>query len=272
MRLVNALQHWLGASIVVHQKSAHVLEILISKPNSEEILHLLFYGAKATERIPHEAETGPHPIHIDADLWVQKPEIILSRIKAKLGLARKIHARETQVARIDKAQAMNFQMTHHLQVALPGKYRYGLFLQGELVAVAVFSGGRKMKSLSAELRSFELLRFCHKTDLIVVGGLSKLLRSFEKEFSPGDIMTYIDRDWSDGKSFERIGFEKAGDMPPQEFWLDSRTHQRYTAFDLPEPAPSLEKRTAEEDGTAKLEEPHWIQKENAGSLKMIKRK
>lgn len=237
-----------------------------------EKLHLLFYGAKATERIPHEAETGQHTIHLDSDLWVHKPEIILSRINAKLGLARKIHARQTQVARIDKAQAMNFQMTHHLQVALPGKYRYGLFLQGELVAVAVFSGGRKMKSLSAELRSFELLRFCHKTDLIVVGGLSKLLRSFEKEFSPGDIMTYIDRDWSDGKSFERIGFEKAGDMPPQEFWLDSRTHQRYTAFDLPEPAPSLEKRTAEEDGTAKLEEPHWIQKENAGSLKMIKRK
>ena len=146
-------------------------------------------------------------------MWVKKPQIILSRIKSKLGLARKIHARQTVVARINKAQAMQFQEDYHLQGPLPGKYRYGLFLGGELVSVAVFSGGRRMRTYTEEedLRSFELLHFCHKKDLVVVGGLSKLLRSFVQDFEPGDIMTYVDRDWSDGASFERLVFEIVGE-------------------------------------------------------------
>ncbi|ULT28536.1 hypothetical protein KUH03_19615 [Sphingobacterium sp. E70] len=90
--------------------------------------------------------------------------------------------------------SQRFLVEHHLQTALPGKYRYGLYEQGELVSIAVFSGGRRMNDKNEEYRSFELLRFCNKSGYNVIGGLSKLITAFAKDFHPGDIMTYTDRD------------------------------------------------------------------------------
>lgn len=144
---------------------------------------------------------------------------IKNRIKALSGHARRIYARETVMARIDKRTAMTFQEDHHLQIALPGKYRYGLYEGGELVSVAIFSGGRRMKDQGDDYRSFELLRFCHKSDHLVVGGLSKLIRGFIKEFCPNDIMTYVDLDWSQESSLKKIGFTEKGYREAETFWI-----------------------------------------------------
>jgi len=164
-------------------------------------------------------------IHIDEDVWISKPEILLSRINVLLGNAIKVFARQCVVARIDKGEALRFQDENHLQIAMPGKYRYGLFLEGDLVAIAVFSGGRKMKH-TENYRSFEFIRFCSKQQHIIVGGLSKLLKAFIRDFSPNDIMTYVDSDWSDGKKFESTGFSKVSVLEPQTFWVNRETHQR----------------------------------------------
>lgn len=157
-------------------------------------------------------------IHIDYDQLMAVPQKIINRIRGLQGLGDRIYARATVVARIDKRVSMAFQEEHHLQGAIPGKYRYGLFHQGELVSVAVFSGGRIMHSLGTNYRSFELIRFCHKGDVLVVGGLSKLLKAFIKDFNPQDIMTYTDRDWSsDDSSLQTIGFKPIGFMAPLRF-------------------------------------------------------
>lgn len=228
--------------------------------NDNKDIHLLYYLPHAENRI--QTDPGQNWIHIDEDSWVKKGECLLARIQAKAGLARKIHARTCVVARIDKKQALDFMEEHHLQVPLPGKYRFGLFQKGELVSVAVFSSGRKKQDLPENLRSFELLRFCHKQGFLVVGGLSKLIRSFEKSFSPGDIMTYADKDWSDGQSYLKLGFRLAGELPPQEFWVDSRTLQRYTSFDLPHEFASMDPDTRRTNGLHRLY--------NSGSLKLVK--
>lgn len=154
-------------------------------------------------------------IHLDEDAWLDKSEIVKNRLKSRVGLLTKIGARETVAARIDKIVAMQFQKSHHLHFALPGKYRYGLFLRGELVAIAVFSGGRRMDGETDDYRSFELLRFCHKKGLQVVGGLSKLLNAFQKTFDPGDIMTYVDLDWAANiRNYESLGFQAKKTIPP----------------------------------------------------------
>jgi hypothetical protein len=97
---------------------------------------------------PNHARQPAHPelqtLHIDVDLLRSSKRKVINRIKGILGLGERIYARETVAARIDKKVAIAFQEEHHLQVALPGKYRYGLFYEGELVSVAVFSGGRRM--------------------------------------------------------------------------------------------------------------------------------
>ncbi len=49
-------------------------------------------------------------------------------------------------------------------------------------------------------RSYEMVRFANVTGVTVTGGLSKLIKAFAEEVKPDDIMTYVDREWSDGKA------------------------------------------------------------------------
>jgi len=164
-------------------------------------------------------------LHIDEDLWINKPVLLINRIKVMLGGGSRVYARQCVVARIDKNTALSFQKDHHLQVELPGKYRYGSFFQGELMAIMVFSGGRIMRH-SENYRSFECLRFCSKQGYVIIGGFTKLLKSFIADFSPNDVMTYVDKDWSDGSKFEKMGFVRIYDTKPQCFWVNKQTNER----------------------------------------------
>lgn len=200
-------------------------------------------------------QTPEASIHIDEDQLQQKFNIIVCRIVAQSTNNRRIYARKTVVARIDKKLTVQFLGEHHLQTALAGKYRYGLFEQGELVSVAVFSGGRRMNNTDEDYRSFELLRFCNKSGYNVIGGLSKLIKAFSEDFSPGDIMTFTDRDWSQSSSLARIGFIPKEITPPIKFWVIGTHRYSYRS----------------EDERHKLMEqfPNGFPKENLGSIKMI---
>jgi len=158
-------------------------------------------------------------IHIDIDQIESSQQILLQRLRGLHGIGKRIYARQTVVARIDKKVTLDFLTDHHLNVALAGKYRYGLFYNGDLVSVAVFSGGRLMKDEREGYRSFELIRFCHKADFLVIGGLSKLIKAFVSDFHPQDIMTYADLDWTNESSLERIGFKTLNTILPQTFYV-----------------------------------------------------
>lgn len=170
---------------------------------------------------PHTVRQEVHPdlqtLHIDVDLLQHSSHKVLQRISGILGHGERIFARDTVAARIDKKVALEFQEDYHLQVALPGKYRYGLYHQGDLVSVAVFSGGRRMRDRAEDYRSYELLRFCHKGSHLVVGGISKLIDKFVAEHHPSDIMTYSDLDWCQHSSLEKIGFIPLEKKAPQQF-------------------------------------------------------
>ncbi len=222
-------------------------------------IRVVYYRCGARQRFPVAGDG--RCIHIDEDLWVTRPDLLLNRIAALVGHAQRVHARDTVVARIEKRFALAFLQEHHLQVALPGKYRYGLYHDGELVAVAVFSGGRRMADKPSGYRSYELLRFCHKQGVHVVGGFSKLLDAFQGDFNPGDIMTYADKDWSDGNSYRKMGFTLAGETGPQLFWVDPRTMQRYYERTLP---PAI--RAMQADGRVAA---GYVPVCNSGSIKLI---
>ncbi|NGM61176.1 hypothetical protein G5B30_04500 [Sphingobacterium sp. SGG-5] len=177
-----------------------------------------------TVRQPNVA--GFQTIHLDVDLLSSAHDKVIDRIRGLLGAGTRLYARDTVVARVDKKVAMAFQEEYHMQVALPGKYRYGLYHRGELVSVAVFSGGRRMDTEGEDYRSFELLRFCHKGGYIVVGGISKLLNRFIHDFHPDDIMTYADLDWCQQSSLERIGFQPIAVKEPQTFYIEDG-HRHY---------------------------------------------
>ena len=172
-------------------------------------------------------------VRLHCDCWQKHRDIVQSRILALLGQSKRIHGRKTQVRRIDKATADFFLETNHLQGSVLGKVRYGLFLQDDLVAVASFSGARKCVRGGQVYRSFELLRFANKCHHTVVGGLDKLIQHFITNHQPDDLMTYADRDWSDGRGYRKIGFVGSEITDPQYFWLEVSTQTRHYPHRLP---------------------------------------
>jgi hypothetical protein len=220
----------------------------------------------------HFANEGQLVIHLWEDVAHAKPDVVASRLRALAGESVRIPARLTQARRIDKPTAMAFLEANHLQVAIPAKYKYGLWLPNRyfrvlptdfldpqtakadelLVAVATFSHPRTIPRDGRPFRSYELVRFANRLNCTVVGGLDKLLKAFVTEHQPDDVMTYADRDWSDGQSYERLGFERVGETDPQLFWLDPQTNIRHYPH-----------RIADTMGLI----PVW----NAGSIKFVKR-
>jgi hypothetical protein len=94
---------------------------------------------------------------------------------------------------------------------------------------AASHGGR------SEKRGFELISFCCKKNISVTGGLSKLLKAFVIDLQPGDIMTYVDKDWSEGKAYLKIGFKLHSETLPQSFLFNTKTltkHKINNDFEL----------------------------------------
>jgi hypothetical protein len=154
------------------------------------------------------------------------PEKVLAMLQSKLGLNKTIFARSCEIRKIDRRMAEDFLSLYHLMGFTQSAFNYGLFYKDELVAVAVFSKGRKMNRLAEEQRSFELIRFCCKSGLTITGGLTRLVKTFAIEKKAGDIMTYVDKQLSNGQSFLRAGFKKQGESTAVDFLIDKRTYER----------------------------------------------
>ena len=58
---------------------------------------------------------------------------------------------------------------------------------------------------------------------------SDLIKHFIKEQQPDDIVTYIDKEWSEGNGFKRLGFRLIEQTPPQYFYVDPNSFERHYA-------------------------------------------
>ena len=164
-------------------------------------------------------------ISIFENEWRDKRAGALSRIKSKLGLNNKIYARKTIVKKLNRSEAYDFLFENHINDALKTKYNFGLMYNGEIVAIASFGSIMNKKTEGKGDMSGELIRFCNKLDYTVVGGLSKLLKHFITQYQVDDVMTYIDKDWSNGKSFINLGFEVVGEKTDFFHYFDLETKQ-----------------------------------------------
>lgn len=211
-------------------------------------------------------------IHLWEDVYAQNPTLVNARILAMCGYSKRLNARHCFVERIDNPTAEVFLNENHLQASVKSKFKYGLFLKAQylekfidsaliqeknkhlLIAVATFSAGRAMKyGERAGTRSYELLRFATLKNHHVVGGMDKLLKAFSNEHQPDDVMSYADRDWSDGRSYETLGFQKIENTSPQNFMVNKQTFERLNI-----------------NQSEGLKEQSFIQIFNAGSIKYIK--
>lgn len=167
----------------------------------------------------------PHKI-IPYDYVVRRPDILTGMLLSQVKANKKIFARNCVVQKLDKMAAHEFIQQYHLLGATGSAYCMGLLQGQDLVAVAAFSKGRKMNRLAANERSFELIRFCTLPGLTVTGGLTKLLKAFCAEKHAGDIMTYVDKQFSEGQSFVRAGFRLHSEKVPQQYLVNRLTYER----------------------------------------------
>lgn len=167
------------------------------------------------------------------DVWLSKPEQVLSRIKSFLGLNKSVHGRQTKITVLDRRQTLAFLNANHLQGFVRAKYNFGLMYKDQLIAAASFSEARPMKDRGVAYRSAELVRFASADGLTIVGGLSKLISYFTSQVTVNDLMTYADRDWSLGKGYVKLGFELTEITGPQFLYVEQTTLVRYFTHRLP---------------------------------------
>jgi hypothetical protein len=211
------------------------------------------------------AQLGKQLIHLWEDHWIHHRKIIISRLASFARITTKIHGRKTKVIRIHQEEFYAFLIENHLQGAVHSKYKFGLYEKEKLVAVAGFSHPRKIPRNTIISRSSELIRFCNLRNHTVIGGMDKLLKHFITHFEIDDIMSYADRDWSNGKSYERLGFDFIEKTPPTTFWVNLKTNTRHFEHIL-----SKEIGIEGDRLHLHLNQNDYLRIENSGNLKFIK--
>ena len=100
-----------------------------------------------------------------------------------MGKSIKIFARKCKVFEIDIDSCRRFLKVNHIQ----GDYKninksIGIFYNNELISVMTFDQFEGRKKMSEN--EWNLSRFCNKINHTVIGGASKLLDFFIKNYSP----------------------------------------------------------------------------------------
>lgn len=185
------------------------------------------YHLKKTEL---SEKRGIQLIHIFEDEWTYKQEIVKGRLKSILGLSERIYARKCQTKRLEAKEALKFIETHHIQGKVGGSFYYGLIYNDELVAVMSFGNVRRNLGRKRADGVYELLRYCSKTGVSVVGGAGKLLSKFINDVKPLKIISYADRRWSIGNLYEKLGFTFIRNTNPSYFYVLNDKRKNRFAF------------------------------------------
>ena len=215
---------------------------------------------------------GYKHITLYEDEWRTKNELLISRLLVNLGRARTIFARNCEARTIDNLTAKSFLNWNHLLGHTSASFYYGLYevkgaksspvISNEPVAVAAFSSPRPMNRDGEVISSYEWVRYASRRGVRVAGGMGKLLNCFVNEQSPQEIMSYADRDWSEGDVYKKLGFKFAGYTQPIDFIINPVTFERVSIKKL--------RRKFGED-SPELYEKNALILRNRGNLKFLRR-
>jgi len=211
---------------------------------------------------------GINLIHIWEDEWIYKKDIILSRIKNLIHKTEKnIYARKCVIKEIKNNLCNDFLEKNHLQGKINSSIKLGLFYNNELVSCMTFGKLRIVLGVKSQEGVYELYRFCNLLDTNVIGGFSKLLKYFEKNYKPKCLITYAKRDWSIKDSvYEKVGFsfEKYTEIG---YWYIDKYKKRHHRFNF---------RKSKLDNTSNLTEKEIMEEKgyhiiyDCGNIKYVK--
>ena len=100
---------------------------------------------------------------------------------------------------------MDFTNNYHLEGYCYASIKIGLFYNEELVQIMSFKKTKKR---------FEIIRECSKSGYLVIGGKSKILKYFERIYSPKIIISYCEKNKFTGNSYIKCGFKLKEESEP----------------------------------------------------------
>ncbi len=207
--------------------------LLLSVEDSSLLFHLITLPHVVTDPFffqnmtLHFEQQGYQIIHLWEDRWRQQQTLLQQSINYRFGHAQRIFARHTTVNRIDTSIALNFLTQNHVLSGTNCRYHFGLYYQEQLVSVASFSNRRMLTYTLPHRTSYEWVRYSTLSNITVVGGLSKMLKTFIRHKQPDHIMTYCDMDFSMASGFQKVGFKIVQIMPPLMFSIDKDLRRNY---------------------------------------------
>jgi hypothetical protein len=137
---------------------------------------------------------------------------ILNYVKFKCGKLDRVYGRQTTAHIINSTEANLFTDKFHLQGAAKGCVYFGLKQGSTLIAVGSFSKSNSERG-NKDPNRWELRRLVFSKH--VVGGASKILKHFIRT-NPQvkHIISYSHNQWFDGNVYEKLGFTKTKELPP----------------------------------------------------------
>lgn len=193
----------------------HCDEVLIKKGHSPNRYHL--------DKTRECFENGVRLVHVFEDEWLEHPDIVKDKIASilKVPTGKVYFARKLSIRKVDGPS--EFLDANHIQGVGGSTVAYGLYNGNDLVAVQTFTKQRSGNG-------WELTRYATKLGTRVVGGFTKCLAHFEKEYRPDELISFADIRWSSMSSnvYEASGFELAGQTSPN-YWY-TRQRKRYHKF------------------------------------------
>ena len=178
-------------------------------------------------------DNGIKVIHIWEDQWSNKRDIVKSIISNSLGvLSDKIFSRKCHIRKIiDNNIVREFLNDNHIQGYCVSSIKFGLFYEEELVSIMTFSKKRiSVGQKNDNVGEYELIRFCSKKFVNVLGGASKIFKHFIKEYNPRQVMSYSDNSRSGGGVYKTLGFSLFKETQPNYYWC--KNGMRYHRFNF----------------------------------------
>lgn len=163
------------------------------------------------EKYERAEKKGVHLLQIYSDEFEKDKYLILSMIlSAVRSYGQKIYARKTEVVVLDQSEYREFCEKNHVQGYRSAKVCLGLRHQGELVSCMSFVGN-------------ELARFCNLAFTNVVGGFSKLFKSYLRDHClHSEIVSYCDLRYFRGEVYLANGFELSHTTKPGYSYVINR--------------------------------------------------
>lgn len=164
-------------------------------------------------------DMGYRLIHVFSDEWVYKTDIVKSRLSHILGIpsAIRIQARKCHIEPVAWPSESEFLANNHIQGSVHSRWCYGLYDSSNMLVAMMSFGPSRFED-----NTVEMIRYCGRRDISVVGGAGRLFSAFIKDHPEiGSVVSYADARWSAYDAFyTKLGFSLVAISDPGYYVVD----------------------------------------------------